>query len=455
MIRFLFFIFVISTILFSCKKPGVIEEYNEQDWMAGGTQTVFEQGSGAYRQTFPTLSGELLATHGTGDAMFEATFVSAPAPKNSGLGPIYNAVSCATCHINDGRGMAPIDGGSSASLFLKLSSSGQDIHGAPNELPGFGVQLQTKAIFGTQAEGDLIVTYEYETGYFEDGTSYELRRPTFTINNPYTSMGSYLFSPRFSRPVFGLGLLEAIPEWAIIANEDNLDVNQDGISGKANYVWDIKNQKTSLGRFGWKAGVPSILQQVAAAYSQDIGMTNFLFPKETSFTQSQYDNLSDENELSDSLLYATAMYIRTLAVPARRNVQDPEVIKGKQLFNSASCIKCHTPKHTTGVNVAFADLSNQTIFPYTDMLLHDMGPNLTDNRPEYLAFESEWRTPPLWGIGLSVAVNNHSFFLHDGRARNLSEAILWHGGEAILARENYRKMSASDRAALLKFLNSL
>lgn len=454
--KLLFFPLLGLIFLFSCRKPATISPLDEQDWMAGGTQTVFEQGSGAYSQTFPTLSGITLENHDVGDAMFEASFVTAPAPLNSGLGPIYNAVSCASCHINDGRGDAPKEGVNLFSLFVKLSESGQDEHGSPLPLPGFGAQLQTKAIFGTQSEGELKVTYTYETGYFEDGTPYELRKPLFEINNTYIPLQSnYLFSPRFARPVFGLGLLEAIPEWAILANEDEFDSNQDGISGKANYVWDIKNQKISLGRFGWKAGVPSILQQVAAAFSQDIGLTNFLFPIETSYSQNQYDHLSDEKELSDSLLFATATYIRTLAVPARRNVKDPEIVRGRQLFGDASCIACHTPKLKTGVNVAFKDVSNQTIYPYSDMLLHNMGEDLADNRPEFKASESEWRTPPLWGIGLSAAVNNHANYLHDGRARSLTEAILWHGGEASKARQNFKKMSATDRAALLKFLNSL
>ncbi len=456
MIKYSFLLFLLSSLLFSCKKNGMIESYDESDWLAGGKQTVYDHGSGAYGEAFPTLSGELSTTHNTGDLMFSSTFVTAPAPKNSGLGPIFNAVSCASCHINDGRGDAPADGGSSASLFLKVSEPGQDEHGAPLNVPGFGSQLQTKAIFGTQPEATVTVSYTYETGYFQDGTSYELRKPTFSINNTYILLPvSTLISPRFARPVFGLGLLEAIPEWEILSHEDTYDSNGDGISGKANYVWNIKEQKTSIGRFGWKAGVPSLMQQIAAAFSQDIGLTNMIFPSETSFNQSQYDHLNDEKELSDSLLYATVFYMKTLAVPARRDVQDPDVIRGRQLFGSATCINCHVPNHRTAVNVAFPDISNQMIYPYSDLLLHDMGSNLADTRPEYLAFETEWRTPPLWGIGLSQAVNNHSYFLHDGRARNITEAILWHGGEAIIARENFRKMSAADRAALLKFLNSL
>jgi CxxC motif-containing protein (DUF1111 family) len=449
--------FLCAFLISSCKKDISITNYEEQDWLAGGSQTVFETGSGAYSQTFPVkLSGTALENHEIGDALFESTFITAPAPKNAGLGPLFNAVSCASCHNKDGRGSAPEDGGHSVSLFLKVSEPGVNEHGGPLDLPGFGVQIQPKATYGKQGEAEVNVHYTYETGTFEDGTTYELRKPTFTIDNPYIPLpGNYLFSPRFSRPVFGMGLLEAIAEATVLMNVDEYDLNNDGISGKANFVWNFHEQKMSLGRFGWKAGVPTVLQQVAAAFNQDIGLTNFIFPYENSFKQVQYDNLTDEVELSDSLVYASAMYIRTLAVPARRNVQDPEVIRGKQLFNDAACVKCHTPKHKTKVNMAFPALSNQTIYPYTDLLLHDMGPNLADNRPEYLAEGVEWRTPPLWGIGLSQAVNNHSNFLHDGRARNINEAILWHGGEASQSKILYKKMSASDRKALLKFLNSL
>ncbi len=444
-------------ILSSCKKEATVSNYEEQDWLAGGSQTVFETGSGAYSQTFPVkLSAVALENHEIGDALFEATFITAPAPKNAGLGPLYNAVACASCHTKDGRGSAPEDGGHSVSLFIKVSSPGVNEHGGPLDLPGYGVQIQPKATFGKQGEAEVNVHYAYEKGTFDDGTAYELRRPTFTIDNPYLPLpGNYLFSPRFSRPVFGMGLLEAISDATVLMNEDVNDINNDGISGKANYVWNLHENKMSLGRFGWKAGVPTVLQQVAAAFNQDIGLTNFIFPYENSLNQSQYTSLSTEVELSDSLLYATAMYIRTLAVPARRNVQDAEVIRGKQLFMDAACVKCHTPKQRTKVNMAFPALSNQTIFPYTDLLLHNMGPDLEDNRPEYLAQENEWRTPPLWGIGLSQAVNNHSHFLHDGRARNVSEAILWHGGEAIKSRNAYKKMTGVDRKALLAFINSL
>lgn len=442
--------------LTSCKKDATITNYTQQDWLAGGSQTVFETGSSAFGQMFPSkLSAIAIENHVIGDQIFGSTFVTAPAPKNSGLGPLFNSVSCVSCHNNDGRGIAPEDGGHSNSLFVKVSSPGEDEHGGPLELPGFGVQIQPKATFGKIGEATVNVHYSYEKGTFDDGTSYELRRPTFTFDNAYLPIpGNVLFSPRFARPVFGMGLLEAISEDAIRSIEDVYDSNMDGISGKANYVWNIKEQKMSLGRLGWKAGVPTVLQQVAAAFNQDIGLTNFLFPLENSYGQSQYE-AQNHVDISDSLVYATTMYMRTLAVPARRNVTNADVIRGKQLFNDAMCVRCHVPSHQTKVDMSFPALSNQTIYPYTDLLLHDMGEDLADNRSEYLAQGSEWRTPPLWGIGLSESVNGKAQFLHDGRARSVVEAILWHGGEAVNAKNTFKKMSASDRNALIQFLNSL
>lgn len=448
--------FALTLSLIGCKKPGKLEEMQEKDWYAGGTQTVFSSGSGAFGAAFNGLSGTEMFVHGVGDLAFESTFVSAPAPKNSGLGPIFNSVSCVSCHIGDGRGKAPEPGEPMISLLFRLSVPGQDAHGGPLDVPGYGGQLQQRAVFGSQAEGNVNISYAYATYTFPDGTTYQMRTPSYTLTNLYAALpGGVMISPRVAPPVFGLGLLEAIPDANILAREDVNDANGDGISGKANWVWNVLAHQKTLGKFGWKAGNPTVMQQTASAYLQDMGITTFLFPKESSYDQPQYDNLQDDVELSDSLLYAVSFYMKTLAVPARRNVQNADVQKGKQLFESAKCSACHTPGQRTGVNVAFKQVSNQLIFPYTDLLLHDMGPELSDNRPDFAAEGAEWRTPPLWGIGLTEIVNGHSNFLHDGRARTLTEAIMWHGGEGTASREAFRNMSAADRAALLKFLKSL
>lgn len=447
---------IVMLIISSCRKHQNEAFVEDQDWLAGGGQTTFIQGNGAFGQPFQGMTPAQNWLHEIGDKGFEAIFVSAPAPKNSGLGPIFNAVSCAACHISDGRGKAPEAGEPLQSLLIRVSKAGKDATGGPMEMPLFGGQFQQKAVAGNIPEGDVSIIYAYQTGLFFDGDSFELRTPTISLINLYQNASDpFLMSPRIAPPVFGLGLLEAIPEWMLLANADPTDANNDGISGRANYVWDVLLHKTVLGRFGWKANTPNLMQQIAAAFNQDMGITNTLFPTESSWGQTQYDQLNDDVELADSILHAVAFYMRSLAVPARRNVKDPEVIRGQQLFNAIDCAKCHTPKQKTKVDVVFPAISNQKIFPYTDLLLHDMGAGLADNRPDFLATGSEWRTPPLWGIGLTEVVNGHSNFLHDGRARSLLEAILWHGGEGETSKNKFKQLSKSDRQAVIKFLKSL
>lgn len=446
----------VATIIVACNKYDVHYTNPDSEWLSGGQQTVYDGGSGAYGHPFPVMSEDLERVHEIGDLQFEQTFVSAPAPVNPGLGPIFNNVSCISCHIADGRGKVPNMGELAASILFRVSIPGQDIHGGPNPVPGFGDQLQNRAILGVTKEADVNIAYTEITRYISDGTPYTLRQPTYNIVNTYTVMpANVMLSPRVAPPVFGLGLLEAVSEATILSFADENDGNKDGISGRPNYVWDVMNNRLSLGRFGWKANQPSILQQSAAAYNGDVGITSFLFPMESSYGQPQYDHRDDEYEISDSLLYSVEFYIKTLAVPIRRNVTDPVVQQGKQLFLSTGCAKCHIPDMRTAVNVAFPQISNQLIHPYTDLLLHDMGPDLTDNRPDFKATGNEWRTPPLWGIGLTQIVNGHSNFLHDGRARNLLEAVLWHGGEATGAKNKVAAMSADERNALIKFMESL
>ncbi|RFZ95457.1 thiol oxidoreductase [Mucilaginibacter conchicola] len=454
-------IFVVVMLLqFACRKVDSLTPVDNPDseWLSGGSQTAFDQGSGAFSHAFSSLPANLERIHEIGDAQFNATFVSAPAPLNPGLGPIFNNVSCGSCHVSDGRGKVPGLGESAANMLFRLSIPGEGEHGNPVPVPGYGDQLQTRALFGKQREGDVTITYT-ETGYkFADGTSYSLRAPTYTFNSLYMTMpGNVLLSPRVAAPVFGLGLLEAIDENTILTNADPDDKDGDGISGKANIVWDVYSQKKVLGRFGWKANQPNLLQQVAAAYNGDIGITTFLFPKESSEGQTQFDSAPNSKgyELSDSLLYSTHFYVRTLAVPVRRNVTDSKVVEGKALFTSAGCIKCHKADMRTGVDVTLPQVSNQLIHPYTDLLLHDMGTGLADNRPDFLAGGTEWRTAPLWGIGLTQKVNGHTNFLHDGRARNLMEAIMWHGGEALSAKNKVNNMSQKQRDALISFVESL
>ena len=447
---------LLLVLIISCNKKEFARLTQNESMMSGGMQTVFDEGSGSYTHAFAKLTPSQQRVHEIGDMQFEKTFVTAPSPINSGLGPLYNNVSCVSCHVGDGRGKVPGSGETAASILFRISSSGVNAHGAPQAVNNFGDQIQHRSVNGVANEAQVSITYNEANGVYYDGTPYSLRSPTYTIIQPYIPLPSGIFlSPRVASPVFGLGLLEAISELELLAMQDESDANKDGISGKANYVWDVFQQKKVIGRFGWKANQPSLLQQVAAAYNGDMGVTNFLFPNENCKGQLQDDLLQDDVELSDSLLYATTFYVRTLAVPARRNVTDANVIAGEKLFIQANCQGCHVATLHTKVDVAFAAISGQTIHPYTDLLLHDMGDALADKRPDYAANGNEWRTPPLWGIGLTQKVNGHSNFLHDGRARNLMEAILWHGGEAQKSYNAVIKMNTNERQQLIRFLASL
>jgi len=443
--------------LTSCRKePETWSASEEHPWASGGSQTVFDAGAGAFSHGFPQMSATADILHGIGDLQFEQTFVSAPAPVNPGLGPVFNSVSCTSCHIGDGRGKPPTAGEQPISMLFRLSVPGTDAFGGPAPAPGFGGQLQPRAIFGARPEAEVTLAWSEETVTLPDGEVVHLRMPHVSFNNPYTALpAGMLWSARVAPPVFGLGLLEAIAASDIRMKADEGDVNDDGISGKVNEVWDRVQHRTAVGRFGWKAEQPTLLQQSAAAYNEDMGVTNPLFMLESTHGQPQYDGLNDDGELTDSVLHAVAFYVRTLAVPARRNTDDPQVVRGEELFSAAKCDRCHTPEQHTAVNVAFPPVSNQRISPYSDLLLHDMGAALSDNRPTFRAEGTEWRTPPLWGIGLTQVVNGHQNFLHDGRARSLLEAVLWHGGEAQESANAVRSMTTAERQALLAFLGSL
>jgi CxxC motif-containing protein (DUF1111 family) len=326
--------------------------------------------------------------------------------------------------------------------------------------PTYGTQLQDMAIPGVTAEGKVRLRYSNVPVRFADGTEVQLRKPELDISQlGYGEMHpDTRFSIRIAPPMIGLGLLEAIPEAAILANADPHDADGDGIAGQPNRVWDRQLQRSVLGRFGWKAGQPNLNQQNADAFANDMGLTTTLIPHDNC-SSTQSDCLAAPHggtpEVSDNILGTVLFYTRNLGVPARRDVDSPEVLKGKGLFHLAGCQKCHMPSFTTAADAAEPELANQVIRPYTDLLLHDMGEGLADGRDEFLANGRQWRTAPLWGIGLTGRVNGHTQFLHDGRARNLLEAILWHGGEAESAKQQVLRFDAEERSALLTFLNSL
>lgn len=430
--------------------------------LLGGSTTVFNATEEAFGFSASQLTFEEQSSFGIGNSFFRQSWVSAPASTTArdGLGPFYNAVSCASCHFKDGRGRPPgFDGETARGLLLRLSIDGFGSDGSSLPDPIYGHQLQDNAILGQTLKGGFTISNQDIVETFEDGTQVVLKKPIYTISNlGYGSLSAGVkVSPRLANQIIGLGLLEALDEATILNLADPNDSNGDGISGRPNYVFDVAKNKTVMGRFGWKANQPNVRQQVAAAFSGDMGITSFLFPNENCPPGINCDDIPNGGspEISDSNLDKVGLYASTLAVPARRNSNNQNVLKGKKTFETIGCTSCHIPKLQTGNTHPIATLRNQTIRPYTDLLLHDMGSDLADNAPDFLATGTEWRTPALWGIGLLNTVNKFTFLMHDGRARNIEEAILWHGGEGQVAKSNYKKLSLQERNDLLQFMNTL
>ena len=426
---------------------------------AGGDHTFEDTTVDAFAHALNNLNEAQITAHDEGDEFFALAFdpLGAVDSTTDGLGPIMNATSCESCHVGDGRGQ-PFGQGSG--LLIRLAINQQGLHGETLADPVYGGQFQDMSIAGYQAEGTISIEYTEVAGTFADGTPYSLHVPSYRLDglSDGALADGVTFSPRVGNQVYGLGLLEAISEDTILATADPNDSDGDGISGKPNYVWDFFNNRLALGYFGWKANQPHLLQQSAGAFSGDLGLTTSIFMGNPC-TAAQVDclGLSDGGspEVTDEILQKVAFYTQTLGVPAQRNTTAPQFQTGEALFVQAQCSTCHLPQVTTGIHPTVPQLSNQTIAPFTDLLLHDMGEGLADGQLDYQASGSEWRTAPLWGIGLFETVNGHTYYLHDGRARNLSEAILWHGGEAQASRDAFIGMSATDREALLTYLASI
>lgn len=425
------------------------------------------------------LEGE--ANFKVGNAIFRKLWVSAPSSNDAsdGLGPLYNARGCQNCHLKDGRGRPPtanFPDETAVSLFLRLSIPPQNdeqrralsehrISVIPE--PVYGGQLQNIATQGHTAEGQMLISHSELPVTFADGTVVTLRKPSYRVGHlGYGPMRpDAMLSPRIAPQVIGMGLLEAIPEADIRILADPDDANADGISGRVSEVWSPTDQKVVLGRFGWKAGNASIRLQAADAFSGDMALSTTVHRQgygDCSEAQTACraarngaSDLTDGVEVSDQFLDLVTFYTQNLAVPRRRGEAEANVLAGKALFRNIGCAHCHHPSFTTGDVAGQPHLSRQKIWPYTDMLLHDMGDGLADNRPEGSADGREWRTPPLWGIGLTQQVSGHEFLMHDGRARGVEEAILWHGGEATAAADQYKRLPKSDREALLAFVRSL
>lgn len=422
--------------------------------------------SEAFLQPVSGLTTEQMQHFYQGRRLFRQVWIASPAINEEdteidGLGPVYNRLSCLACHLKNGRGQPPTTPQEEMrSMLVRLSVPGQTIQGGPKPHPAYGDQLNEHGISQVPGEGRAYITYQEITETLGDGEIVKLRQPQLRFTDlHFGELGkATLTSPRVAPPVFGLGLLAAISDITIQTLADPKDKNQDGISGRVNKVWDTNKQQTVLGRFGWKANQPTLAQQIAGAFVGDLGITSTLFPVEncTEVQTACIQAISDDSpELSSQQLEDIVFYHLALAVPERRLVNDPQVKTGEQIFTQIGCALCHQPTLTTGDFPQLSALANQTIHPYTDLLLHDMGKQLADGRPDYEANGQEWRTPPLWGIGLIETVNGHTTLLHDGRARHLLEAILWHGGEAQHSKDAVLQLSQSERIALIQFLQSL
>ncbi len=495
--------------------------YTHVTQLGGEATAVDASDSGhGFSTPMPNLTVQELEKHLAGDVHFETAFTTAPNnehPELDGLGPVFNNQDCNSCHQRDGRsstitlaqGQDRILLGSEAGIFLRMSiDDGQCSEPSIENnycknigVDGFGTQLFHRGVLKARddwqehpfvGQANVYLSYEYSTVTYTDGSAVELKKPIFTIEQPYdvtteNRLNSAIlqadirYSPRNGMPIFGLGLLELISEADILALADEIDADGDGISGRPNWVFDAVKAKNddpipvSLGRFGWKASTPSVRVQSLGALRGDMGVTNPLFPEEsiantalhesylarTGFVDTGVDEQGN-TEASQAFSDEVVFYAETLAVPSRRNVNDESVIKGAQLFAQVNCSSCHQPDFTTATGELLLGglpapdaLKGQHIYPFTDMLLHDLGSNLADNRRDFSATGVEWKTRPLWGIGLTKTVNPAAGFLHDGRAATIEEAILWHGGEAQQSNDDFMALEKTERQALIDFVMSL
>ncbi len=430
-----------------------------------GKFSIFDTDKYVFSQPLKGMNRSQRIDFKLGERLFKTSWVPAPASTSGldGLGPTFNAKSCSRCHIRNGRGQ-PLEKSTTQSIgfLMRLSVSGVTSHGAPVPVEGYGTQLQDIGILRVKGEADLKVSYEIIEGKYPDGTTYKLRKPTFRLENPrYGALPKDLkLSPRIGQQAIGLGFIDGLSEQEILKNADENDANEDGISGKANYVWNVREQKTTIGKFGWKANSPTVEQQSAEAFHQDMGITTPLFPDQNcpspqTLCQSLPTGDDGGSEVSSQGLKEITFFLSTLAVPAQRNSKDKNVVEGRLLFNKLNCIACHRTGLKVTQSKVFPKMNGTTINPYSDFLLHDMGEGLADNRTDYLANGKEWRTQALWGIGMIKTVNGHTFLLHDGRARSIEEAILWHGGEAENPKKMFMSLPKEDREALLAFVRSL
>ncbi len=439
---------------------------------SAGDFTLTRFDAEVFAEPGPALTYQQREVFMRGRVAFNMKWVLAPSIAGDwGLGPTFIADKCSVCHIRAGRGLPPKPGEEPVGMLVRLSVPGENEHGGPKPHPNYGDQFQNQGLQGKDEynhgkgdrvppEGNLFIDWEVREVAFADGEKVSLRAPKIRLEKlAFGPIGDETMkSLRYTQPIYGLGLLEAVPEQTV------LDIAKQqaakGYKGKPNYVWDPIDKASKLGRFGWKANVSSVRLQIAFAFLGDIGVTSSLLIDENcpdvqkacrEFTPNNRPELVDKNW--DELEF----WQLTLGVPAQRNVNDADFKRGQELFDKAECSVCHVPEMKTAAEFKkVPQLANQTFRAYTDLLVHDMGEGLADGRPDFKASGREWRTQPLWGLGLAETVlGEAAFFLHDARARSVTEAILWHGGEAEKSKEAFRNMPKKDREALLKFLASI
>lgn len=473
---------IATTLVFGAMTPAFADETAPADALPGGATTWQKKtGRMAFTHYSANMTFEKRLDFKLGEALFQRLWVTAPTRTKAadGLGPLFNSRACNGCHIRNGRGH-PVDANDpsagATSMLLRLSIPPQNdtdrdllATGRVSTLPDpvYGGQFQDFSIPSVPAEGKVTVHYDTQTIELADGSMVELRHPIYGMADlAYGPLhDDVMISPRIAPPMIGLGLLEAIPDEVLLANADPQDRDGNGISGRVNRVWDIAKDELAIGRFGWKAGMPTLDQQNQNAFQFDIGLSTPLYPNAYSdCTEAQslcrgapdgndpeFDNLEAHDQITDLVLY----YARNIAPPMRQNASDPDVMAGREIFNSIGCASCHTPSYQLPERADMPEQSGQVIWPYSDLLLHDMGDGLADHRPEADASGTEWRTPPLWGLGRAQEIDPRAAYLHDGRARSILEAVLWHGGEAKPARDAVTFLPSSDRSKLLAFLKSL
>jgi CxxC motif-containing protein (DUF1111 family) len=414
----------------------------------------------SYMQTIPWLAARDKSTFLRGRTLFRQNRTPAPSTGGiAGLGPLYNQASCLTCHQNNGRGNSPrLASERLQTMIVRLSVPGSDEHGGARPHPVYGAQLNEAGIPGVPGEGRAILAWvELPAETLAGGEKTSLRRPLVSFADmAYGKPGTLHYSLRVAQPVYGLGLLEAVPEEAILAMA--AEAKPDGVKGSVNRVWDVAAQRATLGRFGLKASQPSLRQQVASDLHGNLGITSPPYPDENCTPNQEACRRAPSGgqpEMNQADLEALEFYLANIDAPPRRKRDDPLVRQGERAFTNLGCAICHRPTLPTGPGTRALLTGERQIAPYSDLLLHDMGAGLSDRQADYQATGSQWRTPPLWGIGLVPLINGHTQYLHDGRARNLQEAILWHGGEARVARQRYATAAPETRRALLAFLESL